>query len=92
MATLQIRNMPDDLMEKLRELAKREHRSVSAQALVELEKIVTKDSPRQIDTGEAERLIERARRLRETLRWPENGPTIEEVIEQGRRERDERLL
>ncbi|MCB0737853.1 MAG: hypothetical protein KDC92_10100 [Bacteroidetes bacterium] len=37
MATLQIRDFPDELHEKLKELAKKDHRSLSQQALILLQ-------------------------------------------------------
>ena len=36
MAVLQVRNFPDDLYETLRERAKKEHRSITQQAIVSL--------------------------------------------------------
>ncbi|MCB1153673.1 MAG: hypothetical protein H6684_07795 [Deltaproteobacteria bacterium] len=81
MATLQIRNMPDDLMEKLQERAKRERRSVSAQAITELQR--TLDEPH--DRQKVRELLKRADELRAKTKLHPGTP---EAVEMIRRDRD----
>lgn len=45
MHTLQIRNLPEDVYEALSLRARREHRSLAQQAIVELRKLIEADHP-----------------------------------------------
>jgi plasmid stability protein len=77
---LHVRNVPDELYEALRTQARREHRSVNAEAITILQRALAGQPSTQDLLGEVAR-------LRERLRWPEDAPTPEELI---RRNRDER--
>ena len=61
MATLTIKNLPDDIYAALGELAKKHRRSINSEAIVQLEKAVQNIDP------DNERRLERIRRLRDSL-------------------------
>lgn len=48
MATLNVKNFPDPLYEKLREMAEREHRSVAQQVIHLLEQATESSEPRSL--------------------------------------------
>lgn len=75
MATLTIKNIPDELYKSIGELAKRNRRSLNSQAIVQLEQSVKQ--PR-IDVEET---IGKARELR--ARYP-NLRLTEEDLERGK--------
>jgi len=78
MASLQIRELPDDVYSALTERAKREGRSLAQQAAVEL---------RRIPEFEARALRERVlRAVRE--RAPDLGPTAPDPTDLVRRDRE----
>ena len=79
MATLHIRNVPDEVYESLKKRAKREGRSLNQEALAVLE-----------ETARRERYDEAVGRIRAGQlwkEWPADAPAPEELI---RRDRDER--
>jgi plasmid stability protein len=83
--TLYIRNVPPEVYEALKARAKREGRSVNAQALVALEEIAEEERGQQaIDS-----FLEIAERVRKTR--PPGGPTAAEIVRQMRDERTEHL-
>ncbi|NJL61761.1 MAG: hypothetical protein HC903_07950 [Methylacidiphilales bacterium] len=55
MATLYVRNIPDDLYEKLQDLAKRENRSVNAQVITLLQDILPLET--EIKKGEKNKTV-----------------------------------
>lgn len=67
MATLYVRNLPDDLYAKLQELAASQHRSINAQVITLLEQVLTTQAQ---ETEEQKRqnvpkLLEEIRQRRE---------------------------
>ena len=79
MATLHIRNVPDDVYGRLKNRAKREGTSLNHEALAALEEAARRERYDQA----VERLV--AGQL--WKEWPAGAPTPEELI---RRDRDER--
>lgn len=61
MATLTIKNLPNDVYAALGNLAKRHRRSINSEAIVQLEKVLENTEP------DNERRLERIRRLRDSL-------------------------
>jgi len=84
MATLYIRNVPPEVYEALKARAKREGRSVNAEALKILEDV----SRREAGWTAVERLLEIADRIE----LPADAPSAGEVIRQMRDERTEELV
>ena len=78
MPTLYIRNVPPEVYEALRARAKREGRSVNAEALLMLEQMAARE-PRQQTP-----LVERFRRLAMSIDYPADAPRPEEIIRQAR--------
>jgi plasmid stability protein len=62
--TLTLKNIPDDLYERLKAAASRHRRSLNSEAIVCLERVL--DPPRL----SVEERLERARRLREEIKGP----------------------
>jgi plasmid stability protein len=81
MPTLYLRDVPESLVERLRRRARRNRRSMSAEAIAILQRAV--DDERD-DLG----LIRRLRQLQYTV--PEGAPSDVELIRQARDERDRR--
>jgi len=79
MATLQIRDVPDEVYARLKETAEHERRSVNQQALYLLEQVLTGLTPGQV----RRRMVFERARLRTPFEWP-NGMTPEEVIREDR--------
>jgi plasmid stability protein len=84
MPTLYIRNVPPEVYEALKSRAKREGRSVNAEALRILEDV----SRREAGRAAVDRLLEIADRIE----LPPDAPSAAEVIRQMRDERSEELL
>ncbi|MHC5725963.1 MAG: FitA-like ribbon-helix-helix domain-containing protein [Nostoc sp.] len=84
MATLYVRNLPDDLYAKLQELAVSQHRSINAQVITLLEKALetqgqlTEDEKRK----NVPKLLEEIRLRRESrqtdVKWPDSTALIRE--------------
>jgi len=53
MPALQIRDLPDDLYERLKRLSEREHRSLAGQATVLLERALSDENPERARREEA---------------------------------------
>jgi plasmid stability protein len=87
MATIHVREVPDDLYGRIRELASAENRTLDAEVVTLLERAV-RDEARAAADGEAwaryDELIESIRRLR--YRHPE-GTTVPESVELIREDR-----
>ncbi|MCC5631654.1 Arc family DNA-binding protein [Nostoc sphaeroides CHAB 2801] len=84
MATLYVRNLPDDLYAKLQELAASEHRSINAQVITLLEQAL-KTETQQIEEERRKnvpKLLEEIRLRREKLptdiEWPDSTAMIRE--------------
>jgi plasmid stability protein len=76
-ATLHVRNVPDELYAALRERAAREHRSINAEAIAILRRALSRRRG-------ADEILGELRELRERLRWPEGSLSPEELIRQDR--------
>jgi plasmid stability protein len=77
MATLHVRNVPEDVYEALRAHARSEGRSINAATIALLREALT--------PADAEALIEDLRRFRARTKLPEGALAPEEII---RRDRD----
>ncbi|MEH2250735.1 FitA-like ribbon-helix-helix domain-containing protein [Nostoc sp.] len=84
MATLYVRNLPDDLYAKLQELAVSQHRSINAQVITLLEQAL-KTETQQTDEERRKnvpKLLEEIRLRREQLptdiEWPDSTAMIRE--------------
>ncbi len=84
MATLYVRNLPDDLYAKLQELAASQHRSINAQVITLLEQVLTTQAE---ETEEQKRenvpkVLEEIRQRRENRRtdieWLDSTAMIRE--------------
>ena len=80
MATLHVRNVPDDVYEALRRRAEQEGRSINAQAIAILRRSLPVAFDPEAFIAEIDADVAR-------WSWPEDGPTPEEII---RRDRDSR--
>jgi plasmid stability protein len=79
-ATLHVRNVPEDVYEALRKRAEREGRSISAATVAILRRSLPAAFDPEAFIAEVDADIER-------WSWPDDGPTPEEII---RRDRDSR--
>jgi plasmid stability protein len=84
MPTLYIRNVPPEVYEALKARAKREGRSVNAEALVALEELAERERGREA----VDKLLEIAARIKPVP----GGPSAVEIIRQMRAERTEELI
>ena len=80
MATLHVRNVPDDVYEALRKRAELEGRSISAATIA----ILRRSLPAAFDP---EAFLAQIEADKKRWSWPEDGPAPEEII---RRDRDSR--
>lgn len=79
MPALQIRDLPDDLYDRIKRLSEREHRSLSSQALVLLEEALSRtEEPRERRLE----LVEAIERRHEA--WSDELPAPEELIAEDR--------
>lgn len=85
MPTLYIRNVPPEVYGALKERAKREGRSVNAEALLALEEIAEQERGRQA----IDHFLELAKEIRNKM--PPGGPSAAEIVRQMRDERGEEL-
>jgi len=83
LAILHIRNVPDDLNGRLKEIAARKRRSVNAEVLTMLTAAIEAESE-ESTTGE---LLERARAIRRTLKKKRGIPDSLTLIHEAREER-----
>jgi antitoxin FitA len=69
MATLYVRNIPDELYEHLQQLAKAENRSINAQVITLLQNalLVKTQQPQEKTQEDVLKLLEESRRRRESL-------------------------
>jgi plasmid stability protein len=84
MATLYVRNLPDDLYAKLQELAASEHRSINAQVITLLEQALkteaqqTEDEKRKNVPKLLEEIRLRCEQLPTDIEWPDSTAMIRE--------------
>jgi antitoxin FitA len=78
MSTLHVRSVPDDLYDRVRELAKRSSRSLSAQVVTLLYQAVEEEERRR-KQGETLRAIRRRR-----FKPPKSAPTSTELLREDR--------
>ncbi|BDI17133.1 hypothetical protein ANSO36C_29350 [Nostoc cf. commune SO-36] len=84
MATLYVRNLPDDLYAKLQELAASEHRSINAQVITLLDQALKTEAQQAEDEKRKNvpKLLEEIRLRREQLpddiEWPDSTAMIRE--------------
>ncbi|MEH2093251.1 FitA-like ribbon-helix-helix domain-containing protein [Nostoc sp.] len=84
MATLYVRNLPDDLYAKLQELAVSEHRSINAQVITLLEQALKTEAQQTEEERRKNvpKLLEEIRLRREKLptdiEWPDSTAMIRE--------------
>ena len=86
MATLSVRNLPDDLYAKLQELAASQHRSINAQVITLLEQVLTTQAE---ETEEQKRqnvvkLLEESRNRRRVNPGDFGLPDSTELIREDR--------
>ncbi|MDQ2695196.1 MAG: Arc family DNA-binding protein [Pseudomonadota bacterium] len=78
-ATITLKNIPDDLYQRLKEAADAHHRSINSEVIVCLERLLM---PARLT---AEERLARARRLRSGLKQDQfEADEIAEIIGQGR--------
>ncbi len=78
MATITIKNIPDDLYEKLKASAAANRRSINNEVIVHIERAVRS---RRVDVDE---VIERARKIRESINYVVTDEELETWINEGR--------
>lgn len=76
MATLHVRDVPDELYEALRARARREGRSISQEAIAILRRALGRRSPEDV--------LEELRQLRESTRLPMGRHAPERIIREDR--------
>ena len=81
MPTLHVRNVPEPVYESIRELARRENRSLNAQVVTLLTVAVSSDAASGVGSA-----LALARRVRESQR-PRRGPSGLSLLHDGRGER-----
>jgi plasmid stability protein len=84
MATLHVRNVPDELYQALRARADREGRSISSETIAILRRAV-------LSRRDPDDLLEDIRRFRERVKLPPDAPTPEQIIREARDARGRRL-
>lgn len=84
-ATLHIRNVPDDVVEVLKRRAKLFGRSLNAEVV----EVLRQSVPRPYRT--VEEVLESIRKRAERIKLPPDAPDIVDVIREGREERDARI-
>ncbi|MBW4606415.1 MAG: hypothetical protein KME22_04100 [Hassallia sp. WJT32-NPBG1] len=81
MATLYVRNLPDDLYAKLQELAASQHRSINAQVITLLEQVLTtqaqetEEQKRQNVLKVLEEIRQRRENRRTDIEWLDSTAT-----------------
>ncbi|MBD2605795.1 hypothetical protein OGM63_13410 [Plectonema radiosum NIES-515] len=84
MATLYVRNLPDDLYAKLQELAASQHRSINAQVITLLEQVLTtqaqetEEQKRQNIPKVLEEIRQRRENRRTDIEWLDSTAMIRE--------------
>ena len=79
MATITIKNIPDDLYVQLKDVAQANRRSINSEVIVCIERRLTSYKP------DVDEVLDKARQLRElTARYPFTDETLDEAIRNGR--------
>ncbi len=73
-----IRDIPDDIYEKLKRQAELHHRSINSEVIVNLKKMV------QSHRRDPDQIITRAKKLKEKAKGSLSIEQIQEAIDQGR--------
>ena len=76
--SITIRDIPDDIYEKLKRQAELHHRSINSEVIVYLKKIV------QSHRRDPNKIITRAKKLKEKAKGSLSIDQIQEAIDQGR--------
>lgn len=106
MPALQVRDLPQDLYDKLKARAEREHRSLAQETIVAIERhvdsatrpdemparfrLVDEEAERQARIARRRRVLEEIAAMPPSI-VPDDFPSPAELIREGRRERDDRL-
>ncbi|GMU24916.1 MAG: hypothetical protein AMXMBFR13_49870 [Phycisphaerae bacterium] len=80
MAILHVRDVPDELYERVRKLAQAKNRSLSAQVNTLLARAVADQEHRQSQA----KLLAEARRLRESIKWDPSFPDSTTLLREDR--------
>jgi plasmid stability protein len=84
-AILHVRNVPDDLHDRIKKLAHKERRSLGAEVVILLERGLEGNQeaggPRQVTTAE---ILEDMRRDREAWQLPKGAPDSVQLIRESR--------
>ncbi len=78
MATLTIKNIPDDLYEAFKQVARKNHRSINGEVIFWLERAVQQREP------DPETILSNAQLVRETLGIYTTNDEINAAIDEGR--------
>ncbi len=78
MPSITVKNIPEEIYDKVREQAKAHHRSINSEIIACLEQIV---KPQQISSDD---ILQEARRLRKKAKGSLSSEEIESAINQGR--------
>ncbi len=78
MPSITVKNIPEEIYDKVREQAKAHHRSINSEIIVCLEQTV---KPQQVSTNS---ILQEARRLRKKAKGSLSSEEIEAAINQGR--------
>jgi plasmid stability protein len=81
MATLQVRNVPDDLYRRLQELASEERRSLGAEVIVLLESAVRAGQAAREPVAD---ILARLKARRNAIKLPRNWPGSLELLREDR--------
>jgi plasmid stability protein len=78
MPSITVKNIPDEIYDRVREQAKAHHRSINSEIIACLEQTVY---PQQVSTDD---ILQEARRLRKKAKGSLSSEEIESAINQGR--------
>jgi len=78
MPSITVKNIPEEIYDRVREQASAHHRSINSEIIACLEKTV---KPRQVSTDD---ILKEARRLRKKAKGSLSSEEIESAINQGR--------
>jgi hypothetical protein len=105
MSILQVKDIPDELYEELRKIAKQEHRSISQQTIVAIKQHIhnhnsDRDAARSVSVSDEATRQARIDGMREvfaridsrpTVELPADFPNVVEMLKEERGLRDDRL-
>ncbi|MDZ7719143.1 MAG: Arc family DNA-binding protein [Balneolaceae bacterium] len=78
MPSITVKNIPEEIYDRVREQAKAHHRSINSEIIACLEQTV---NPQQVSTDD---ILQEARRLRKKAKGSLSSEEIESAINQGR--------